>query len=374
MNSASTKSQLGFISSEEIEKMKKYIVMGSKTIYLLFLLLFIQMNSFAQQKEISITRFTYQVNLSDSADYLKNIHGIRVVNLENQRSFSLPDQENGKFIVPNQIAEGDILLEFQDETNRNHSYFIPWFEKRALIGLNRDGNKDCMSYIYYNACDALAQGNQYGIDCDHFNFILLDYCKNSSVIIYPGMRRFFKYVDYQQYLDSLYEKRFTNKEKLSDSGEISTVCGGFAKIKEETGLFKSVSFYSGQNKRVLYDTLGADSIFQIFYDNGQLFFQVPYRNGLQNGWYEQYHENGVAWAKDLRINGKTVDGFYQTFHDNGNVNQEGYMRNGNQVGKWYVYTEDGKPFKVYIYNRNGDQTKQKNWNHEKGKWQKSGLY
>ncbi len=131
---------------------------------------------------------------------------------------------------------------------------------------------------------------------------------------------------------------------------------------------------SAQGKRVIIDTLGVDSISQVFYKNGQLFFQVPYKDGKQNGWYEQYHENGKVWEKQLRINGKVVDGYNVAFHDNGRIYQKGYYKNGHEVGKWYSFTSDGKPFKIYFYNRTGKLIKLKVWSEEKQKWTKSGLY
>ncbi|MDY0144272.1 MAG: hypothetical protein RBR97_20505 [Bacteroidales bacterium] len=138
--------------------------------------------------------------------------------------------------------------------------------------------------------------------------------------------------------------------------------------------FLIMTFCFGQEKKVLIETFGADSIVQIFYENGQLFYQVPYKEGKQNGWYEQYHENGSVWTKEYRVNGKTVDGYYFALHGNGNIYQKGFYKNGRQVGKWYCYTDEGKPFKIYIYDKDGNWTKLKVWNPEKEKWEKSGLY
>jgi antitoxin component YwqK of YwqJK toxin-antitoxin module len=129
-----------------------------------------------------------------------------------------------------------------------------------------------------------------------------------------------------------------------------------------------------QNKFVLIDTLSVDSIVQVYYNNGELFFQVPYVNGKQNGWYEQYHDNGAIWVKELRINGKTVDGYNVAYWDNGKIYQTGYFKDGHEVGKWYCYSPDGSPFKIYIYNRKGDWIKQKVWNEERNRWEKTGLY
>jgi len=130
----------------------------------------------------------------------------------------------------------------------------------------------------------------------------------------------------------------------------------------------------GQKIKVITDTLSADSLVQVFHKNGELFYQVPYKNGKQNGWYEQYHDNGAVWTKEFRIDGKSVDGYYVALYDDGNIYQKGFYKNGHQVGKWYCFTENGEPFKIYIYNKKGDWVKLKVWNPEKGKWEKSGLY
>ena len=125
---------------------------------------------------------------------------------------------------------------------------------------------------------------------------------------------------------------------------------------------------------MIVDKPGADSIIQEFYNNGNLFFHVPYKGGKQNGWYEQYHENGAIWTKELRIDGKTVDGYNVAYHDNRTIYQSGCFKNGHQAGKWCCYSSDDKPFKIYIYNRNGSRIKLKVWNEEKQRWEKSNLY
>ncbi len=137
-----------------------------------------------------------------------------------------------------------------------------------------------------------------------------------------------------------------------------------------------IFFFSGQCQKtiVLIDTLGVDSLKQVYYNNGKLCYQIPYLNGKQNGWKEQYHENGAIWTKELKINGKTVDGYNVVYWENGRIYQAGYFKNGHQVGKWYCYSTDGSPFKIYVYNRKGDWIKQKVWNGERKRWGKSGLY
>jgi len=125
---------------------------------------------------------------------------------------------------------------------------------------------------------------------------------------------------------------------------------------------------------VIKDTLGYDSLFQEFYSNGQLFYQMPYHNGLQNGWSEQFHRNGVVSGKGLWVNGKTVDGINIYFWDDGSIQERGYYKNGHPIGKWYSFARDGIPISLRIYNRKGELVRQKSWNWEKKKWEKCGFY
>jgi hypothetical protein len=125
---------------------------------------------------------------------------------------------------------------------------------------------------------------------------------------------------------------------------------------------------------VIKDTLGYDSLFQEFYSNGQLFYQMPYRNGLQNGWSEQFHRNGVVWSKSLWIDGKIADGYQVYFGENGTICERGHYKNGHQVGKWYSYTHKGEPLNLRIYNKKGKFVMMNTWNWEKGQWEKCGFY
>lgn len=138
-------------------------------------------------------------------------------------------------------------------------------------------------------------------------------------------------------------------------------------IREESAKPKQELFIT------LVDTLGCDSIVQVYYRNGQLFYQVPYRNGAQNGWKEQYHMNGAISGKELMVDGKVVDGLNVFYWDNGVISEKGFFKNGFLVGKWYHYSSDGELFKLYYYNKKGVPRKVKDWDPIKKRWVKSGL-
>jgi hypothetical protein len=56
----------------------------------------------------------------------------------------------------------------------------------------------------------------------------------------------------------------------------------------------------------IYDTLGYDYLEQHFYHNGNLYYQVPYVNGKQNGIYEEYYPNGQLNYKNKWEDGHLI--------------------------------------------------------------------
>ncbi|MFT5823911.1 MAG: antitoxin component YwqK of YwqJK toxin-antitoxin module [Crocinitomix sp.] len=126
---------------------------------------------------------------------------------------------------------------------------------------------------------------------------------------------------------------------------------------------RDVPVYSN-TKVALFES---DSVFKEYYENGQLFFKVPINNGLQNGWYVQYHKTGQEFFRNYRVNGEIQDGTYYELYSNGNVYRECHYKNGVEHGTWTCYTPDGSQFKQYIFNK-GSWVSEKKWNKEKEKW------
>lgn len=215
----------------------------------LFFLFSIFFNCEAQVKEISIINFAEEIDFTDSAEFIKNITEIKIVNLESRHIFNLPDQKIGRFQVSEEIIGGDSLLEFLDEKGNRYSFFIPSFRYRVRIGLNKNYEENCVSYHHYNGCDAIYTGNQYGVDCEHFNFINLDFCENSPKVIFPGIRKFYKYIDYRYYLDSLVNKDAVYNAELCDSQEVFTISEKPAEIENENSLQIESRFESIQSPR-----------------------------------------------------------------------------------------------------------------------------
>lgn len=78
--------------------------------------------------------------------------------------------------------------------------------------------------------------------------------------------------------------------------------------------------------RVVIDTLGYDSLRQVLYPNGKLYYQVTYKNGKVNGWYEEFHENGAICSKELRVDGSVVDGQNIFYYDNGAISERTFQK------------------------------------------------
>ena len=92
-----------------------------------------------------------------------------------------------------------------------------------------------------------------------------------------------------------------------------------------------------------------------FYENGQKKLDGNYRNGLMNGKWTYYHENGQIYVQGRFIdgdgsnlselsgvpfNGRT--GRWNGWFKNGQKKSEGTYRNGNLIGKYETWFENGQ--------------------------------
>jgi len=105
-----------------------------------------------------------------------------------------------------------------------------------------------------------------------------------------------------------------------------------------------------------------------FYENGQKKLDGNYRNGLMNGKWTYYHENGQIYVQGRFIdgdgsnlselsgvpfNGRT--GRWNVWFKNGQKESEGTYRNGNLIGKFEIWLDDGT--KVWEHYNNDDGTR-----------------
>jgi antitoxin component YwqK of YwqJK toxin-antitoxin module len=142
----------------------------------------------------------------------------------------------------------------------------------------------------------------------------------------------------------------------------------------KTNCYKRVETPIRNNKKVVKDTLGADSLILVFYDDGKLFFTMPYVNGKQNGLSVQYHKNGRLWSNTEWQNGSVKNGFYESFYDQGAVYERGFYKNGKPEGTWEVLKVDGTIWKKLNYNKKGEWVSEEDWNPDKQRFEKTGIY
>ena len=104
----------------------------------------------------------------------------------------------------------------------------------------------------------------------------------------------------------------------------------------------------------------------IYYDTGQLRYEINYNLGKRDGLYRQFTPNGIleingnyengeysgqwTYYLDGRIEkqGKYKDslqtGIWKFWHPNGKLEAKGFYKNGWKDGEWIEYNEDGTIF------------------------------
>ena len=92
-----------------------------------------------------------------------------------------------------------------------------------------------------------------------------------------------------------------------------------------------------------------------YHDNGRLMSKGHYKNGKLYGPWVVYHENGQLMEKGDRKNFIPV-GPYVYYHDNGQIESKGEYKEGRKEGPWVSYHRDGTIDEEYtgIY-KNGEK-------------------
>jgi antitoxin component YwqK of YwqJK toxin-antitoxin module len=87
-----------------------------------------------------------------------------------------------------------------------------------------------------------------------------------------------------------------------------------------------------------------------YYENGQVWRQEDYKNGLLHGKQTTYHQNGNKNGERNYLNGK-IEGKCYLYHSNGNIKNEVICKNDKRNGEHIEYYEDGKiKFKMNFIN------------------------
>lgn len=86
---------------------------------------------------------------------------------------------------------------------------------------------------------------------------------------------------------------------------------------------------------------------RIWYDNGQLMVERPYREGKAHGSWKQWYDNGAVKSFKNYRHG-VIDGEVWAWHANGQLSDFNLYDNGREIAhkSWIA---DGKPFYNYVY-------------------------
>lgn len=111
--------------------------------------------------------------------------------------------------------------------------------------------------------------------------------------------------------------------------------------------------FNNPKTKVIIDTLDSDSLLQFFYPNGKLYFQVTFKNGMENGWREDYFPNGQLECKHYYMDGKVIFDScnYISYDRFGNINYTShcFLYNNKIYTIGITNTYDGIPFVMHIY-------------------------
>ena len=90
-------------------------------------------------------------------------------------------------------------------------------------------------------------------------------------------------------------------------------------------------------------------------EDGTLFSKGNYINGSPSGNFKFYHENGILEEEGKFVLGKK-EGKWNTYWDNGNMKRQGIWKNGKAKGLFKFFNSDGKIIKIEIW-KNGKMVK-----------------
>jgi len=90
----------------------------------------------------------------------------------------------------------------------------------------------------------------------------------------------------------------------------------------------------------------------IYYESGQLVFEINYDRGTRDGLYRQFFTNGILAIKGLYKNGEWV-GEWTEYYLSGQAESKGHYLNSLEVGLWKYWNPDGTLREMGSFNKNG---------------------
>lgn len=94
------------------------------------------------------------------------------------------------------------------------------------------------------------------------------------------------------------------------------------------------------------------------YKNQETFMGGSEKNNKRDGLWQAFYEDGTIWSETMYKEG-VEDGFSRTFYENGKLRYEGNYAMGKQVGDWNFYDESGNLTQTETYDNEGQLVSKK---------------
>jgi len=117
---------------------------------------------------------------------------------------------------------------------------------------------------------------------------------------------------------------------------------GMYKQQQRHGQWKFYSYYDQSLKAIENYEGGIKQGMSVsYYPTGQTAQELKWNNGIKDGAWKQYFDNGIIKLQAIFKNGK-LHGDYRVYHSNGKTYVEGQYNNGLMDGPWKYYDEKGE--------------------------------
>ncbi len=77
-----------------------------------------------------------------------------------------------------------------------------------------------------------------------------------------------------------------------------------------------------------------------YHDDGSLYLEGIYEDGLREGEWLSWYPDGTIWSKGYFSKGERT-GKSWVYHPSGKLYMKGSYENGKKIGTWLVYDEEG---------------------------------
>ena len=153
-----------------------------------------------------------------------------------------------------------------------------------------------------------------------------------------------RYLDTDEKIKESFEYGLCNELVLNDKEyevKLNNALFGVGLTSSLNG--KVVSYYeNGQlRERANFKDGKEEGFWEEYYENGQLKSKVNYQEGKKVGFWEEYYENGQLKSKVNYQDGKE-EGFWEDYYENGQLMMKVNHKDGRIDGPWEKYSEDGQ--------------------------------